>query len=66
MSVAVEIRRPARLPADTVEVRPGGLLAHVHRPCPEHGHDGSCVARSERDACLVFWCASGEHHFTVR
>ncbi|HMM48857.1 MAG TPA: hypothetical protein PKE32_04520 [Miltoncostaeaceae bacterium] len=43
-----------------------GLLAHVFRPCPEHGTDAHCVGRDDREGRLVFWCERGEHHLTTR
>jgi hypothetical protein len=59
------IRVDARaLPAGAVAVRPGGLLAGVRRPCPDHGADCSCVARAENGQ-LLFWCGFGEHHVTA-
>ncbi len=45
-------------------VRPGGLLAGVRRPCPDHGADCECVARTHAGQ-LVFWCAEGAHHVTA-
>lgn len=53
------------LPQGAVPVRAGGLLSGVRRPCPEHGADCACVARS-CDGQLVFWCGEGEHHVTAR
>lgn len=41
-----------------------GLLAGVHRPCPEHHADAACVACTD-EGNLVFWCARGDHHFTA-
>lgn len=53
--------------AGSVRVRPGGLLASVRRPCPDHvGPESSCVARHPEKGCLVFWCERGAHHFTAR
>ena len=49
-----------------VPVDPGGLLARIERPCPQHGGEAGCVARSEEADCLVYWCARAEHHFSVR
>lgn len=54
------------LPHGAEPVDPGGLLSHVRRPCDDHGADATCVGRDERAACLVFWCARGEHHLTTR
>lgn len=54
------------LPAGSVEIPSDGLLARVHRPCPEHEREAHCVGRRYDDPCLVFWCPSGEHHFSIR
>lgn len=54
------------VPEGAVRVRPGGLLASVRRPCPEHESEGMCVARMPERGCLVFWCRGGAHHFTAR
>jgi hypothetical protein len=62
------ITAPDTIPAPegAVRVRPGGLLASVRRPCPEHGGEGLCVARMPEKGCLVFWCRPGAHHFSAR
>lgn len=61
------IRTADDVPAGSVRVRPGGLLASVQRPCPDHmGPESSCVARQPNKGCLVFWCEQGSHHFTAR
>ena len=55
------------VPEGAVRVHPGGLLASVRRPCPDHpGPECACVARRPDRGCLVFWCAQGAHHFTAR
>ena len=54
------------LPAGTRPVASWGLLSRVFRPCPDHGGECSCVARHEEAGCLVFWCETGEHHFSTR
>lgn len=41
-----------------------GLLAGVHRPCPQHRRDADCVAQTA-EGRLIFWCQAGEHHFTA-
>lgn len=71
MSTAIRTPQAARtaddLPASAVRVRPGGLLASVQRPCPDHvGPESSCVARMPDKGCLVFWCERGAHHFSAR
>lgn len=48
----------------SARVSPDGLLNGVQRPCPEHRHDGACVAQTDSGR-LVFWCARGGHHFTA-
>jgi hypothetical protein len=54
------------LDSDLVSVLPGGLLSRVNRPCADHGGECSCVAVRTSEGCLVFWCETAEHHFTVR
>jgi hypothetical protein len=54
------------LPAGARPVADWGLLSRVFRPCPDHGGECSCVGRHEEAGCLVFWCETGEHHFTSR
>jgi hypothetical protein len=71
MSTITSLPSPVRtaedLPMGAVRVRPGGLLASVHRPCPDHvGPESSCVGRHTDKGCLVFWCEQGSHHFTAR
>ncbi len=56
--------RSNELPAGAFPVRSGGLLAGVHRPCPEHGGECACVGRSG-DGKLIFWCECGDHHVTA-
>lgn len=63
--MSTAIRTPI-LAEGVVEVSAGGLLSSVRRPCAEHGCEGRCVARCEREGCLVFWCPEGEHPFTSR
>ena len=53
------------LPDGALPVQVGGLLAGVRRPCPEHGGDCTCVART-RAGHLIFWCGDGTHHVTAR
>lgn len=56
--------RAGDLPSGAVPVRSGGLLAGVHRPCPDHGGDCTCVGRSG-EGKLIFWCECGEHHVSA-
>jgi hypothetical protein len=53
------------LPTGALPVRTGGLLAGVRRPCPDHGGECCCVARSG-EGQLIFWCENGTHHVTAR
>lgn len=62
MSV-ITLPAAASLPAGVLPVNPHGLLAHVHRPCPEHGGEAVCVGRVQDERCMSFWCERGEHHF---
>jgi hypothetical protein len=66
--MSVQYQAPSRpeLEPDLVGVLPDGLLSRVRRPCAAHGGDCPCVALRPVEGCLVFWCESGEHHFTVR
>ena len=58
--------RDRRLPRGAMPVADGGLLSRVQRPCCDHGGEAVCVGRDEAEACLVFWCDRGEHHFRTR
>ncbi len=53
---------PNALPVTAVTVRPGGVLAHVRRPCGAHAVDAYCVGRERDGSGLIYWCAEGHHH----
>ncbi len=56
---------PDILPGGCVHVRPGGVLSRVHRTCPEHHADASCVGRHADGSGLVYWCPDGRHHLAA-
>jgi len=64
--VRTEITHQDHLPAGARPVASWGLLSRVFRPCPEHNGECPCVARQEEAGCLVFWCETGDHHFSTR
>ena len=66
MSVITRTETERELPVGALPVAEWGLLSHVWRPCPDHGGECGCVARDADAGCLVFWCESGEHHFSNR
>ena len=65
MTVITRTTADRRLPEGVAPVAEWGLLARVHRDCPEHGGECACVGRHEEHG-LVFWCAREEHHFSTR
>jgi hypothetical protein len=65
MTVITRTTADRRLPEGVAPVAEWGLLARVHRDCPEHGGECACVGRHE-DHGLVFWCGREEHHFSTR
>ncbi|MDX6645343.1 MAG: hypothetical protein QOK40_1070 [Miltoncostaeaceae bacterium] len=66
MSVQSQARSRPELDSDLVSVLPDGLLSRVRRPCAAHGGECPCVGVRPVEGCLVFWCESAEHTFTVR
>lgn len=65
MSTLIEAPRTTGLPRGARGIREGGLLAGVHRPCPDHHEpDCPCVATAA-DGHMVFHCEAGDHHFTA-
>ncbi len=66
MTVITRTEIAPRPPVGTLPVAEWGLLSRVARPCPDHGGECPCVARDVEGGCLVFWCDSGEHHFSNR
>lgn len=66
MTVITRTETDRELPLGTQPVAAWGLLSRVARPCPDHGGECPCVARDAEAGCLVFWCDSGEHHFSNR
>lgn len=66
MSTLIDAPRRSGLPAGAVAVRHGWLLAGVNRPCLDHPGDSCACVATTPEGRMVFWCASGEHHFTAR
>lgn len=66
MSVITHTGPVHDLPIGALPVAEWGLLSRVRRPCPEHDGECACVARDADAGCLVFWCETGEHHFSNR
>jgi hypothetical protein len=65
MTVITRLNADRRLPEGVAPVAAWGLLARVHRDCPEHGGECGCVGRHEEHG-LVFWCEREGHHFSTR
>lgn len=65
MSTLIDAPRTTGMPFGTRAVRPGGMLAGVHRPCPDHhAPECPCVATTP-EGHMVFRCGPGGHHFTA-